>query len=78
MTFCGARMNPSPSDFGGKPDRFDIEDTRATRRSRYRQTSKLRNFEVGTLFGAVSAVSYLCGVLLHIEINLASPCEGNA
>ena len=62
--------------------RFDIEDTRATRRSRYRRTSILRKFEVGTFLsttiGAVSAVSYLCGVLLHIEINLASPCEGNA
>ena len=46
------------------PGRFDIEDTRATRRSRYWRTSKLRNFEVGTflstIIGAVAVVSYLC------------------
>ena len=65
---CGAHDQPvlplvGTLDLGG---RFDIEDTRATRRSRYRRTSKLRIFEVGTLYGVVTAVSYLCGILLEV------------
>ena len=39
---CGAHEQRA------KGGRFDIEDTRATRRSRYRRTSILRKFEVGT------------------------------